>query len=130
MCKKHRPGPETNARVAAEVMGWPVFIATDPEWRMQLHGKGIQCVRFISPPAELRRYEGMRFVDNWRPSTDIADAWEVLGKLTSVKLDRLDSTDARFSIDKQWQCYADGHWGVAETAPMAICNTALAAGGE
>ena len=67
----------------AEWMGRLVFTATSPEWRTQLVSTGLQYVLFGERPAELRLYDGMRFVKNWHPHTDPVAALELLDWLAS-----------------------------------------------
>lgn len=131
---EHKPGPEFDALIAEKVMGWPVVVAESPEWRQQLSSRGIQCVRFISDPAEVRKYDGGKFVKNWRPSTDIAAAWEVWEEL--VKRGRqLFQRYVLGEYNDLWYVWEQGwHEGTniesiswAPTAPMAICLAALKA---
>lgn len=68
---------ELNAAVAEEVMGGPVFTPTGTEWRTLLSDKGFQYVRFANPPVDLRQYDGVRYVGQFHPATDISAAWEV-----------------------------------------------------
>ena len=105
-------GPEFDALVATEVMGWL-------KW---------------SPEVGCREgwYEEngeAHFVNKWRPSINIAPAWEVWEKLTGHR--------------DWWQTAihrCDGHWRAsgykhgssvrdlaadAPTAPLAICRAAL-----
>ena len=79
-------------------------------------------------------------IDDWRPSTDIAAAWEVVEKLSSENCFHslcvyyLSSEDN--GLDKVYlmdfdYCHsdADAHEAEADTAPMAICLAALKAKG-
>ncbi len=136
---EHEAGPELAARVAVEVMGSPVFTATDPEWRTQLHRQGIQYVRFISPPIELRQYDGMRFVKNWRPDEDITAAWEVVEWMREqggILQQRFYGSLIRQV--KEWSKANPSVFLLIDTppgwwllfyadAPLAICRAALAA---
>lgn len=63
---------------------------------------------------------------NFRPSTNIADAWKVLEKLIQL------GAEINVGFYKQWDCSIDYpigcNWLVqAETAPLAICLAALKA---
>lgn len=87
-------------------------------------------------------YEGdapaVRKVDKWYPpghessymaapppySTDIAAAWEVVGKLGDVIIERDETTSG-----VRWRVVVDGIETFAATAPMAICLAALKAVG-
>jgi hypothetical protein len=129
-------GPELDMRVA-KVMGWHTFAATTPEWRTQLLGEGIQCVRFISHPIEVRRYEGMRFVGNWHPSTDWNDAMEAVKKLNLLmfSVHRENCEGVRYDVE----CYDEPDLSdrvvctAVPTGPLAIsrlvCKVAEEGGG-
>lgn len=113
MTEKLKPGPETDARVATEVMGREAKVQGEPP-----------C---CSVPAQSKGFPGEWIY--FCPSTDIAAAWEVLEKFVDVQV-------MQHSEDKpedRWSCCVsigiDGKVfpAYASTAPMAICEAALAA---
>jgi hypothetical protein len=115
-------GRELDALVAERVMGWVLTLsprsiaeADDEEW--------------WSMPSGL-----VRHVDYWRPSTDIAAAWEVVEKLRdlgffldiSVAVDRFDVDMRADRMPSDWWL-REGPLAEATTAPLAICRAALQA---
>lgn len=142
------PGPELDAAVAREVMGWWQAEPQDVEakkWKLRgltaWGDEGLASLRFIGPP-DLDKGPGSGF---WSPSTDIAAAWEVVERLYEQEielaglsrqrrcgknLDRLGEYGCRLDIPQHLWRDRFGPSGVHEfspTAPHAICLAALAA---
>jgi hypothetical protein len=120
-----KPGRELDALVAEKVMGWepwPSQIGSD-RWKGP---DGEPRYTWI----EARAFAGLM---EWRPSTSISNAWEVVEKL----LTQLGQQD--FHIEHLegmgWSvatCHEDTGWKgwiTADTAPHAICLAALKAVG-
>lgn len=65
----------------------------------------------------------------WSPSTNIAEAFELVERFADFYLSRIDSTCSwHCALDFSRRVEADCRWrGVADTAPLAICIAALKA---
>jgi len=72
----------------------------------------------------------------WRPTEDIAAAWEVLEQLSDADLKQWDGRWTCTNVGDDLMCKFDddespaflrGHWygAIADTAPLAICLAAL-----
>ena len=101
MTDKLKAGPELDARIATEVMGWTDFVMgwvdnkTDPDhWA---------CLK-----------------DVWRPSTDIADAWRILERLQPPS-----RADAWVEFVHSWVGALHLSHMKASEAAFAICRAAL-----
>ena len=114
-------GPELDAAVAEYVMGWYIG---DTRWTgrgVQRHSYGIW---YQSNPKYCR--ETGRNDQDWKPSTDIAAAWEVLKHIGLAAL-----VGYRWGLPgKLGMCTLDdGHgWQIsvlAKTEELAICRAAL-----
>lgn len=105
-----KPGRELDALVARDVMGWEVRGPHSGPWVI------------------LRGYpEYPHLTDKtWRPSTDIADAWEVVEKLA----DGTRTVHVWKPRNYGWGCSIGHSHGEAYTAPHAICLAALRAVGH
>jgi hypothetical protein len=122
-----KPGSELDALIAEKVMGFK------KEWQ-PLWNKH----HWLLP-------NGLVIDTNWSPSTDIATAWLVVEKL---RLTVWPTEDGRWFVfrdefgtgygDEYWFGGSDFskrleepsyEWVVAETAPLAICLSALKASG-
>lgn len=105
MDKNLSPGRELDALVAEKAMGWA-----------RNRGSG---VGFTTPDGEYRS------IDIWSPSTDIAAAWQVVGKLRERGFG--------FSLNDAWIAWflaaPNEYQASADTAPHAICLAALRAVG-
>jgi hypothetical protein len=101
------PGRELDALVAERVMGWN---SMGDSW--------------ASGPSQSDRTHKK---DSWKPSEDIAAAWEVVEKLPGFRLRKLNGA--------YWCTFAN-NWddelidATEETAPHAICVAALKALGH
>jgi hypothetical protein len=111
-------GPELDALIAEQVMGWTKRELTDPitgpEWY------------WCGPKGQLHH------VLAWRPSTDIRCAWKVVEQLRGQHCCTKLYSDHNYI----WECtmstrFDDPHtgkppvFGQADTAPLAICLAAL-----
>jgi len=113
---------EIDRLVAEKVMGWKV-------------SKGRSGLEWYEAN-ENGKFEFIRSVTDFEPSTDIRDAWQVVEKMREGKIfslcDAWDENDEPiFYANFQ---YNDGYHVVnydayAETAPLAICLAALEACG-
>ncbi len=112
-------GPELDRLIAEKVMGWKWDAGQN--WYAGSSGAG------TSPRTGF-----------W-PSSNIAHAWEVLGKMECPQLTRIESDSipdgegGEIAIHQCWRCscetFREGASVAveADTAPHAICLTALAA---
>jgi Phage ABA sandwich domain len=121
---KLEAGPELDALVAREVMGWDAF-GLDELWHIK--GKRSTDVTEWGTP---HACEGVTTNLMWRPSTDIASAWAVVEKMHERHCVHLDGglgwgckiSDAGGLTQATWSVVAN-----AETAPLSICIAALKA---
>ena len=106
-----QPGPELDAMIVEKVMGWKICF-TDPTYGFWIG-------------------EHYRTFHDFKPSTSIAHAWEVVEKMGMVTIE-----DGGESVGKpEWSVgfvdtYGDWIHGEGSTAPHAICLAALKAMGE
>lgn len=112
-------GPRLNAWVAEYIMGWPVV--DGPE--RHTHAQFVQRNGEHSVALQ-EEFGGTDFA--WRPSIDIAAAWQVVEKMGCGTIGHYPRG--------LWTAYfitqEDGilrHIAQAETAPLAICQAALLA---
>lgn len=133
---KVEAGPELDALVAEKVMGWKLHI----EERGPHMGE-------IAPDGKLHLWIEGRVskwnVLHWKPSRDIAAAWEVIEQLQSkgIRLDSLGhgNLDCHLETTRNFSCEFGGwaedgsptiSWSaIAKTAPVAICRAAFKAVG-
>lgn len=126
-------------KVAVEVMGWkPVYVRRDVEGRQMMFATRT----YEGSIEDLDFYEtkGPRMPCGWSPSTNIADAWQVVERMP---MDLLKIDDGWLAICGNWRGEVrlpeDGHdgfidmpiknedgWAVAKSAELAICRAALA----
>jgi hypothetical protein len=123
-------GRELDALVAEKVMGWPHITDDDPYRHYKSYGGVI-----VNGDAEIIR-RGV-IGEPWKPSTDIAAAWEVFSHhcLTSQVIGswvhdsnerpELPQNDMGYAIE--WFCTSRGDPVVGLSAPHAICLAALKA---
>lgn len=109
----HVAGPELDRLVAEKVMGWePVSSG----------------LRMRGSPPDLWLCKGgrRRVMRAWNPSTNIAQAWEVVERCRSL------GHRVTLQLDGAWRVWINGGLpSEDDTAPLAICFAALAAvGGE
>ena len=108
-----KPGPELDALVAEKVMGWTRSL--DGLWHGQ-SGRTMRIGRFAA---------SVPYV--WSPSTNISDAWQVVGQFTKERW----RIQLRYLDDGGWHCRItrklDRWEATAGSAPHAICRAALAA---
>lgn len=97
-----KAGPELDARIATEVMGWRDV-----------------TMGWVGGETDGRKWESLK--STWHPSTNIADAWRVVEKIAGD-----------FSLfrgcDGTWICFASpdpDRFSEAPTACLAICAEAL-----
>ena len=119
---EHEAGRKTDVCVAVVVMGIVV-----PDW-----GPDTPCpingseMRWTEERAWCYDHSEWHYGPAQEYSTDIAAAWEVVGRMGDV-LRRL----LRNKGSEKWECIFDYvHVGTAPTAPLAICRAALKAVGE
>lgn len=117
-----KPGRELDALVAEKVMGW------------RAHSPGYPSLVDINgvPTGWLASGQGSQGDDpDFRPSTDIAAAWEVVERLGGNMFQL--HYDTRYGHENKtgWAVILDGvvMCGFADTAPHAICLAALKAAG-
>jgi hypothetical protein len=121
-------GREMDALIAEKVMGWkPVPINY---WLPEGKGRGDKPVLWLFNHPKYG--EQTRAMHNFRPSSDIAAAWEVVEEIKShvLRVDITISADTRLKpyavlitgkgIREWWQREGD-------TLPLAICRAALPA---
>ncbi len=135
-------GPELDAAIAEQVMGWEKWEAAGRRlWRIP---KGAGGGHNHGRPWAVNAYEGGEpYGDEWSPSHHITAAWAVVDRMRekgckSFRLHMVDLKDdegpwywAMFS-KRPWSPNAGmetGHsgeeWAVELTAPLAICQAAL-----
>jgi hypothetical protein len=119
-------GPELDALIAEKVMGWKCVTATEDLIGFGFVPKGTECIIYAKPQCKLadaRIWYGERS-HSWRPSRDIAAAWEVVEKtMLLVPVIRLCGN----GIEWMASYTNSGAYSVSETAPLAICRAALRA---
>lgn len=111
-------GSELDRLVAELVMGWRIDTARDAWWGYERGMVGND--RPTVHPS------------NWKPSTNIAHAWEVVEKMR----ERFSAVEVK-SIDRTYACLIEENSGEvdehyvasaeAPTAPLAVCRAALLA---
>lgn len=119
-------GREMDALVAEKVMGWR------KEDKAMLHG--IIQVAFVDTATDYARPIACGCAEDFQPSTDIRDAWQVVEKLDNLgfttEIDKREAGWAVVFID-----YRKNPIGlkednaIADTAPLAICLAAFKACG-
>lgn len=116
-------GPELDALVAEQVMGWTLG---EPEYVMGYLSHGGSMMRLWKGPGIPTAKGILPGQLDWHPSTDIAAAWAVVEKLRGGFL-WLDSGNELFRA-AFWKGPDNGGQVCecsAETAPLAICLAAL-----
>lgn len=118
-------GREMDARVAETVMGWLVVEGGGEDWYERLVTRWPCLVMFPAGNVCLHRSEYGES-ESWKPSTDIAAAWEVVEHLQKSGWWLL-LTSPRKSTPL-WTAVLPGLvYSESETAPLAICRAALLA---
>jgi len=116
---KISPGPELDALVAEQVMGWSKKNGS-PFWRDE--NGNPQWDVFPFPPG----YEYACHGRTWRPSLDISAAWMVVERFTQERW----RIELRYLDSAGWYCRISRgvHFGeaTADSAPYVICQAALA----
>jgi hypothetical protein len=115
-----QPGPEVDARIAVEVMGWTKLPG---DWREPIW----------VPPGYPDCIDSIASSD-FCPSTSIADAWQVVEKMRSLgfgchitAVSDLSRTRHFWAVDfNNPHAGQGGHEHDTESAPLAICLAALA----
>src|SRR4051812_17548037 len=105
-------GRKLDALIAAKVMGWDVRGPDDGPW-VALAENGRHATH-----------------ETFRPSTDIAAAWEVVEHFANYKWLAQSASGRWGTGPMMWECaFASpaSFQVVAETAPLAICRAALRA---
>jgi len=107
---EHEAGRCLDAWVAEDLMGWTRSVAGNYPWQM-------------TPPHGLVGRLKVYLVPKY--STDIAAAWEVVGRVR----------EGKGNCDMQWRVewgfsFGSDFYSWAPTAPLAICRAALKAVGE
>ena len=111
--------------VAEKVMGWRL---------KSFPGEGGGFSAWLNDDEKIIKYENnctlhAQPYDFWKPSTNIADAWQVVKKFYE-KGDKVIVTN---TLGGNWCCYIHAGLGqfsaIAETAPLAICLAAMKACG-
>lgn len=117
------PGRELDALIAEKVMGWKL--------KYNDYGKNPHWVNSESKAVHYDDHFNTCPADEFSPSTDIKDAWEVVEHFTKK------GQDLRIQSEKDgtfWRCYITDekdvfkeHWNVENVwdAPYAICLAAL-----
>ncbi len=111
-------GPEMDALVATQVMGW-----TRDSW---VEEDGWYAgVRVHGP---WKRDGVTATTHNWKPSENIAHAWEVVEKMRATNPQRYVSINNSI-FDPGWIVWIDSKDNTArhESLPLAICRAALQA---
>ena len=130
MDKLIEAGPDLDARVAHMVMGWMVGpLSTHGPRCGEYVPHLVVFTEFGKVHLELHRplnneVQGWSYGELWRPSKDIAAAWEVLEKLPTLCV--LERIPGGWSVYRGHCDYEDGiSCGDADTLPLAICLAAL-----
>ena len=123
-----KAGRELDALIAEKVMGWSSQ-ADGLYWDTGNHRTRLVLGSII---AKKRKEMGLENAQDFvfAPSTNIADAWEVVEKF--VTADHRDGYDVQLSARSDgWMCCIFPYEPVegADTAPLAICLAALKAKG-
>lgn len=109
--------------VAEKVMGWRL---------KSFPGEGGGFSAWLNDDGKIIKYENnctlhAQPYDFWKPTTNIADAWQVVKEFYE-KGDKVTVTN---TLGGNWCCYISTGLGqfsaIAETAPLAICLAALKA---
>lgn len=119
-------GRETDALIAVRVMKWLP------------HRRHSACyVNAAEVNSAGEKFVIQEFIDEWRPSQNIADAWRVVEKLSEsgwnyIQVDRDDGLwGADFAKLEFTEYGANGtvkaHSTASDSAPLAICRAALKA---
>ena len=104
-------GRVLDALVAEKVMDWHWYKFLDPKLVDEAKGAWLD--------------KDNRVMHNeWLPSTDIADAWQVVEKMQSFELE--------MDYQESWHAYVNfpgEEWysSIGDTAPLTICRAALLA---
>lgn len=112
-----KAGRELDALVAEKVMGW-TDARVGIRSQRRFHREELPTPVDVGPDEE------------WSPSTDIAAAWEVVAKFQMVYVYRAAKDLPNLKIG-QWEALFSPDageralYGVADTAPLAICKAAL-----
>jgi hypothetical protein len=119
--KELKAGPELDTLVAEKVMGWQRFRLAQLPYGPEFWGGD-------DPDAE------GPFVHAWKPSTDIAAAWQVVERFRD-KRRHLAGEIFIIPYEGIYRCHLNDADGMrttadADTAPLAICRAALAALGQ
>ncbi|MGG1664452.1 BC1872 family protein [Brevibacillus sp. NRS-1366] len=110
--------------LAMKVMGWKKALAMDgvtPYW-----DTGDFCGGKWIEPVGHRDKDN---IDVWNPLQNIADAWQVVGKLKehSFTLENRFFYDVWYATFEETSAYGPIYRGKGSTAQEAICNAALKA---
>ncbi len=110
-------GRELDALVAEKVMGWVV------------HHRN--TAHYVLP--NMKEYKVEALVNEWRPSQNIAAAWQVVEKMhergEEVYIEYGFSLKAKKKLYYAWFDQRPGPIAQGETAPLAICQAAIHANG-
>lgn len=113
MTDELKAGPELDARIATEVMGWYALPIADTN--------GVPCwSNRPSASAFAEKTDWFRPAETWRPSTDIADAWRILEWLQPPA-----RNDAWREFIHSWVGALHLSHMTAREAAFAICRAAL-----
>ncbi|MEK4883458.1 hypothetical protein NST81_01835 [Bacillus sp. FSL W8-0223] len=104
---------EIDRLVAEKVMGWKV-------------SKGRSGLEWYEAN-ENGKFEFIRSVTDFEPSTDIRDAWQVVEKLKIAVIPQAGDppTDMKYLAEIDRQPFGDNYEAYAGTAELAICLVAL-----
>lgn len=114
--EKLEAGPEVDALVAEKVMGWKRN-DENHNW-LDASGAGVAY--------QNDDYWGEDGPKQFCPSTDMADAYEIL-RLLRRSFGRVELVGVDTPADHFWECLVAGGTARAGTAAMAICRAALKA---
>ncbi len=115
------PGPELDAKIATEVMGW---VSADDGWWDLPDGKSTGYHQNDGLPAIGTEGDS----DRWKPSEDIAAAWEAVEKVEhNIMFGRGNGFQpwASFTVPLSKHFPLGVAQGRAETMPHAICLALL-----
>lgn len=125
---KMQPGPEMDALVATQVMGWRHF-EKSVFWMPNM-GEGM--LRYCNKSTDVPEFAVL--YSFFRPSTNIADAMEVVEKMREKDCVLLDLSythvphpNCRVRIGVKEYSEMNGIEATAESLPLAICRSALLA---
>ena len=125
-------GPELDQFIAEHVMGWKLTDQAVATWQ-ELYNQANKAVVSNTEIPGSRLYDNGRRVDEFKPSTDIAAAWEAWTELIAADPYAwaiYPTTGCQVYIEFYGHTYMGvrecgcGDWSIEGTLPLAICRAA------